>query len=148
MPRQDFINPNFVTEAQLDAARRGSFGQPAVDVRDIISGKVDGRPIWHCGHSGCTFSAPLRSKEQEKHPGTHTRKLTADERKRAEADLANARAIYPTVIECGCGRMMKPGEPAHACNLVKETGPRSIDVSAAAFQREGLKQALRELEQD
>jgi hypothetical protein len=81
-------------------------------------------------------------------PKVHSKKLTADERKRAEADLANARAIYPTVIECGCGRMMKPGEPAHACNLVKDAGPRSIDVSAAAFQREGLKQALRELEQD
>jgi hypothetical protein len=145
---------NVVTAADIENMRRTN-GPQAVDARDIISGKVDGRPTFHCGHVesdprwrgsqvACTFTAPFGSKEQLNH--SHRRKLSAAEKRQAEDFEARRRAIYVTSVECGCGRVMKPGDPPHACNLVPEIGPMSIDVSAAAFQREGLKRALAELD--
>jgi hypothetical protein len=149
---------NVVTAADIENMRRTN-GPQAVDARDIISGKVDGRPTFHCAHTesdprwlgsqvACTFTAPFGSKEQLKHVDSHRRKLSAAEKKQAEDFEARRRAIYVTSVECGCGRIMKPGDPAHACNLVRETGPTSVDVAAAAFRRAGLAAALKELEQD
>jgi hypothetical protein len=154
-------NPNHVTvvtAADIENMRRTN-GPQAVDARDIISGKVDGRPTFHCGHTesdprwlgsqvACTFTAPLGSKEQLKHVDSHRRKLSAAEKKQAENFEARRRAIYVTSVECGCGRIMKPGDPPHACNGVRETGPMSIDVGANEFLKAGLRRALAELNAD
>jgi hypothetical protein len=158
MPR----NPNHVnvvTAADIENMRRTN-GPQAVDAKDIISGKVDGRATFHCAHVEadprwfgsqvtCTFTAPFGSKEQVRHvQNAHVRKLTAEQKRRAQQDEAKRTAIYPQTVECGCGRIMKPNDPPHRCNGVKETGPSSADLAAAAFRRAGLAAALKDLEQD
>jgi hypothetical protein len=99
----------------------------------------------------CSLRHPNRSEVSWAKRGAlfgSTARPAPAEKKQAEDFEARRRAIYVTPVECGCGRIMKPGDPAHACNGVRETGPTSIDVSAAAFRRAGLAAALRELEQD
>jgi hypothetical protein len=157
MPISDF-NPNFVPEHMLEDARRGSLGPSVPTAQEVIARggvpatwhccHVDADPRWLGSQVACRFEAPLGSKAQARHTSAHAHKPTAEERRRAEIDEANRRAIYATSIECGCGRVMKPGDPPHACNGVRETGPTSIDVAAAAFKRQGLREALADLGED
>ena len=158
MPR----NPNHVnvvTAADIENMRRTN-GPQAVDAKDIISGKVDGRATFHCAHVEadprwfgsqvtCTFTAPFGSKEQVRHvQNAHVRKLTAEQRRRAEIDEANRRAVYVKDIECEkCLKTFGSGV-SHACYGRPSTEPMAHDASAASWLRQGLKQALAELNED
>jgi hypothetical protein len=150
---------NVVTAADIENMRRTN-GPQAVDAKDIISGKIDGRPTFHCAHVEsdprwlgsqvtCTFTAPQGSDEVARHlANAHVRKLTAEERRRAEDFEARRTAIYPKPWPCEkCGDTMRPSE-VHWCRgtptPVGQMPPH--EAQAQAFAREGLKKALAELD--
>ncbi len=133
---------------------------PLPTTRDVISGKVDGRPEWICLATEttggplrsmtrpCDFRAPLGSKEQIRHAeSAHTRKPTTKDRRQAEENQAKANAIFPDRILCAlCDRDdLKPGE-VHRCpgspNADKVT---PADQAVSDWKRAGLVQALDEL---
>jgi hypothetical protein len=153
------IPPNFIPEVPIEATHRSSIGPATVSSKDIISGKVDGRPVWHCCHvrtvhdgmfgwkeERCTFEAPFGSRAYEKHLTVHRYKLTAAERKQAEANEAARRAIYPKRILCEmCAKEFAPGESHYCPGVPFDPATLSINQSAKAFQDAGLRQLLQEM---
>jgi hypothetical protein len=129
---------------------------PLPTTADVISGKVDGRPLWTCLHVDiigtrwngrsvpCDHRSPLGSPEQKNHVETaHKRTLTKDELERRQSDATIQPSEWPCIH---CDAPLSPSSGVHYCPGTPNPDrvlPHARSVNE--WQKAGLKAALKEL---
>ncbi len=120
--------------------------QPAPTTEQAIEDPAKFGAQWGCLEPGCNASFPAHSKEAERHPATHRRKLNATDRKRRDADIAKNNVIHRLSVLCGrCQEEFEPGS-VHACGLPAADKTLPHEASVSAWRRQGLKESLAELD--